>query len=217
VSDADSFIREVTEEVRRDRLNTLWRRFGPFIVGGLVGVVLVSAGLQWWGHRQDAAAQEAGARLLRALEADDPSVRAAELDLAAETLDTGPARLARLVAAASEAQAGEAAAAAAVFDGLAADAGASDTMAAFAAYRAAMLRAETAGALDTEAALTPLAEGDGPFRLLALEGRAAARAFAGDHAGARSDIEAILAAPSATEGLRQRAAALADTLPPADG
>ena len=47
----DTIIREVDEELRGDRMRALWRRFGPFVIGGAVAIVLVVAvneGWTWW-------------------------------------------------------------------------------------------------------------------------------------------------------------------------
>lgn len=40
--------REVDEELRRDRLKALWRRFGPYIIGAAIALVLVVAGRAYW-------------------------------------------------------------------------------------------------------------------------------------------------------------------------
>ena len=36
MSDSDSFIREVTEEVRQDRMLRYWKRYGPWVIGAIV-------------------------------------------------------------------------------------------------------------------------------------------------------------------------------------
>lgn len=213
VSDADSFIREVSEEVQRDRMFGLWKRYGPFVIGAIVAIVVATAGLQWIESRRAEAAREAGGRLLDALEADAPAARAEALLVDAEILDDGPARAARLAAAASLAEAGETAEAADLYAEIAETGG--DAFAAFADLRAILLRARTDGASATIPRLSPIAESDGPFRLMAREARASALVAAGDAAAARADIEAVLADPEATEQMRLRLRELAATLPPA--
>jgi hypothetical protein len=47
----DTLLREVDEELRRDRLRKLWRQGAPFIIGAAVAVVLLVAGYEgynWW-------------------------------------------------------------------------------------------------------------------------------------------------------------------------
>ena len=46
MADRDSFIDEVSEELRRDRMLTAWRRWGPWVVG--VVVLAVAAVLAPW-------------------------------------------------------------------------------------------------------------------------------------------------------------------------
>lgn len=48
---SDNIFREVDEELRNERLRALWNRYGIFIIGGAVAIVLVVAGneaLKWW-------------------------------------------------------------------------------------------------------------------------------------------------------------------------
>ncbi|RYE11417.1 MAG: tetratricopeptide repeat protein [Hyphomicrobiales bacterium] len=44
----DTLLREVDEELRRDRMRKLWRQGAPFIIGAAVGVVLLVAGYEGW-------------------------------------------------------------------------------------------------------------------------------------------------------------------------
>jgi hypothetical protein len=53
----DTLIREVDEELRRDRLRKAWRQLGPWVIGGAVAVVLAVAayeGWTWWQKSQSA-------------------------------------------------------------------------------------------------------------------------------------------------------------------
>jgi hypothetical protein len=80
VANSDSFINEVTEEVRRDRLFAMFRRYGWIAV---LIVLLLVAGAAWNEWRKAQARAESQARgdaLLAALEASDPAAQAAALD-----------------------------------------------------------------------------------------------------------------------------------------
>ena len=204
MSDSDSFIQEVSEEVRRDRMFRLWRRYAPAVLGGVVLVVGATAFNAWRDHSRATAAQEMGARMIAAGEAAAPAARAEAFLALADAADGGAATLARLRAAAELAAAGDAGGAAQAYGRIAEAADTEPAFAAFAAYRAAVLAAPQAGAAATVAALTPLTAEGGPFRLLALEARAAAHLALGDRAAARADLDAVAADPLATENLRAR-------------
>jgi hypothetical protein len=54
---SDTLIREVDEELRRDRMRKLWRQTGPWVIAAAVAVVLAVAayeGWQWWTKTQAA-------------------------------------------------------------------------------------------------------------------------------------------------------------------
>ncbi|HWA43332.1 MAG TPA: tetratricopeptide repeat protein [Hypericibacter adhaerens] len=58
---SDTLIREVDEELRRDRMRKLWRQTGPWVIGAAVAVVLGVAGYegwQWWAKTQAARSSE---------------------------------------------------------------------------------------------------------------------------------------------------------------
>src|ERR1700754_4629574 len=58
---SDTLIREVDEELRRDRMRKLWRQTGPWIIAGAVAVVLGVAGYEgwtWWQKTQAATSSD---------------------------------------------------------------------------------------------------------------------------------------------------------------
>lgn len=72
MSDTD-FIREVDEELRQEELRNLWDRFGPFVIGFALLIVLGTAankGYDYWKEKQ---AQESGDAFLAALTLSDNS------------------------------------------------------------------------------------------------------------------------------------------------
>jgi hypothetical protein len=79
MSDTDSFIDEVNEEVRRDRMFNLFRRYGWIAV---VAVLLLVGGAAWneWRASQEQAQSEAmGDAIVAALNLETASARAAAL------------------------------------------------------------------------------------------------------------------------------------------
>lgn len=98
VSQSDSFIDEVTEEVRRDRLFGLARKYGWIAVLAIVAIVGGAGFVEWRKAQTAAAAQQLGDSIYAALERDNALARLSALDgIAAE--GTGQALVALLTAA----------------------------------------------------------------------------------------------------------------------
>jgi hypothetical protein len=75
VSNPDSFIDEVTEEVRRDRLFAAFRRYGWIAVLAVLGIVGGAAWNEWQKAQAVERAQAFGDALLASLEATTPEAR----------------------------------------------------------------------------------------------------------------------------------------------
>ena len=206
MSESDSFIQEVQEEVRQDRMFALWKKWGPFVIAGVVLIVGAAAAWSWIQAREKAAAEALGDRFLAAGESDV----AAQEALVAEA---GPeaAVLARLALAAAQAEAGETEAARALFTEIAEDASLTREYSDLARLQAIRLQAESAPA-EALTALGFLTGSEGPYRLLAVELAAVLKLNTGDVDGARTDLTAIMVDPGATEALRTRVVALMATI-----
>ncbi len=76
----DSFIDEVTEEVRRDRLFRLFRRYGWIAVLAVVLIVAGAAVNEWRKSQARQAAQAEGDAVLAALDRETPAARAQALE-----------------------------------------------------------------------------------------------------------------------------------------
>ncbi len=61
------FIREIEEELRRDRLVKLWERYGHYAVGAAVLIVALTAGWRGWDWYQTREGIKAGSRFEAAL------------------------------------------------------------------------------------------------------------------------------------------------------
>lgn len=203
MSDSDSFIHEVTEEVRRDRMFRLWKKYGPWVIALIVLIIAGTAAWNWWIQREREAARELGGAFL---ETDIASVEDQQRLL--ERAE-GPAEvIARLRLAAAQAESGNAEEAAALYREVAATEGLAAAYADFARLQAVRLGLASMTASEAISALDPLAAEGAPYRLLALELRAVAKLNAGDTEGAHADLRAILESPEATRDLAERAAAL---------
>ena len=91
MADTDSFIQEVTEEVRQDRMFGLWKRYGAYVLAGVFLVVAAAAFWQWRVSEQRAATEEAGGALSAAAQIEEAEARAAAFaEAASEIGDAAP-------------------------------------------------------------------------------------------------------------------------------
>lgn len=202
--ESDSFINEVSEEVRRDRLYRFLRKWGWLIATVILVVVGGAAANEWRKARATAAAQAAGEALRAAMLEDDPTRRAQRLTaLAGDASAADP--LVRIAAAGSLREAGDTSGAAATLAALAADPAASPLYRDLATLQRVMLLGSAMASSERLAALEALTTPGAPFRPLALEQRALAHLDAGNPARAQADLLAVLTDPGAPEGVQSRA------------
>jgi hypothetical protein len=64
----DAFIREVDDELRREQMSHIGRRYGLWIVGGVLAALIAFGGWTWWKHHQTNVAAEQGEQLALALD-----------------------------------------------------------------------------------------------------------------------------------------------------
>jgi hypothetical protein len=201
VSNPDSFINEVTEEVRRDKLFGYLRRYGWI---GIVAVLLIVGGAAWREYQiaQKRALSEAfGDAVLAALDQDDPAARSAAL---AAVDAPGPRRALLGLLQASDPDADRPGALAALA-AVAADVSVPASYRDLATLRRVILAGADLPLADRRALLDPIATPGRPFRVLALEQLALLTLEAGDAAAAITALEALRQDQEATPGLRRRA------------
>ncbi|MEM0989336.1 MAG: hypothetical protein AAGK00_10680 [Pseudomonadota bacterium] len=203
MSDTDSFIQEVSEEVRQDRMYALWKKWGPLVIGGIAVVVGGAAFWSWQKAQDRAAAEVRGGTFIAA----DPA-EINQMTALPERVD-GPAQLiAQLAAAAALAEEGQAEEALAAYQAVVARPDLAPEYADLAALQVARLTVATGDAEGARQGLAVLVEANRPYRLLALELRAALAMAAGDVEAAQADLRVLVADPAATPGQRQRALAM---------
>lgn len=204
MSDSDSFINEVSEEVRRDQLFGYIRKYGWIAVTGVALIVGGAAYNEYSKAQSEAAAEATGDAMMTALEENDPDARAAAL----ARLETqgASAAVTLLLTAASQEEAGQLAEASATLGALATNMDVPAIYRDLAAFKAALLPSDDLAA--RKAALEALSQPGAPFALLALEQLGLMQVDAGDVDGAIDTMTAITKDAAATRGLRERAQTL---------
>ena len=186
---SEEFIREVDEELRRDRIAMLWRRYGTLVLTIAVLIVVGTAAKVGWDQwRQRAGAAEAlrFAAAERAMGAGQGTDAAQQFATLAADGDTGFAALARLKEAEAKLGQKDEAGALTALDQLAATKGDDTILRDLATLLAAERRLDKADPAELTKTLEPLAAGDLPWRHQARELLALAAIRAGDLDKARS-------------------------------
>lgn len=206
MSNTDSFIDEVTEEVRRDRLYALMRRYGWIAALAILLLVGGAAWNEWRKAQAQAAAEATGDAILGAMEAESAAARAEAL----ATIEGQPANapVRGLLRASELVDAGDKAGALAAYDAVAALGDAPEIYRAIAAFKALLLRGPDMERTALRIELEALARPGAPLRLLAEEQLALDEIGAGETEAALSRLNAILADVEVTSGLRRRASQL---------
>ncbi len=192
--------------MRQERWAKLWKRYGNYVVGAVIALVLSVAGYQGWRAYDIATRQSDGERFAAALTlAGDKQTQAAAEAFAGLAADAtaGYALLARFQEAALMAKRGEPAAAA--YADLAADPGVDAAYRDLAVILGAFHEMNGPGAGDLSARLAPLTADGNPWRHSAKELTAVLAARAGDRMKARALFTALAADTTAPQGIRARA------------
>ena len=203
MSETDSFIDEVTEEVRRDRLFAVMRKYGWIGLVVVAGIVGGAAWNEWQKARDMDAAQAFGDSVLAALEAGD---RTAALD--ALQASGGRAGVLGLMQAAEAVAAGDKAGALARLQAVGADATLPRSLRDLARIKAVIVAGDLMEPAARDAVLADLATPGAPYRLMALEQQALVHLAAGRTDEAVALARQILAESGVTPGLQQRASEL---------
>lgn len=205
MANTDTFIDEVSEEVRRDRLFALMRRWGWVPILVIVGIVGGAAYSEWNKAQTQATSQAFGDALLGALDADDTETRLAALaDVDVPTPEAGI--ILALLQAGEAANGDDRAAAAAMLRAAAEAPGLQDRYSHLALLKAEML--DPAPEDEARLVLETIAAPGAPYSALAEEQLALMEIRSGDLDAGLDRLRAIERSAAATAGLQQRAAQL---------
>ena len=202
--------REVEEDVRKERLEKLWKAYGDYVIAFLALIILSVAGYQLWLRYQDSQRAKASTEFVTAQHVTSPSQAVTAFDKLSKTAPGGYGTLARLAQANAMLAAGQLKDAIALYQEIAKnDAG---PIGATARLRAAWLMADTSSRAELATLLEPLSGTTSPWRPLTREVLAYSDYKTGDVKAAATAFEALAQDPDSPDALKSRARAFADFL-----
>ena len=207
MSDTDSFIDEVSEEIRREKLFKTFRKYG-WIGVALVVIVVGGTGYREYSRAAEKTASETfGSSVLAALQENDPSARVAQLDTITAPNASAGAMIAMLQAA-ELASDKDGAGAAAKLEAAAVSGDLDQMYRDILNFKRLTVVESGIDAGERRMGFEQLATPGNPLRLLAEEQLALLDLAASDSAAAVNRLSMILEDAELTQGLRQRAGQL---------
>ncbi len=204
----DALIREVDEELRREQWAKLWDRYGTYLLGVAMALILGVGGYRVWEAKQLARAEAAGAEYTEALRLN----AAGKADEAAKKLETlatsgpgGYAAMAELQRAGALLKTSRPVDALAVFEKVSKDTSVDPMLRGFASIQAATLRLGEADFTEMQNRLNDLKAKGSAWRHNAQELLGLAAIKAGRLDDARAALGALLGDPETPQGALERA------------
>jgi hypothetical protein len=204
----DGFLREVEEELRRERFERIWKEYGTFILAGAALIVIGVFGYKYVENRRLTAAQTSGERYESAMDlASTGKDGSAEKEFQAIVADGtgGYPELARLQLAGVLLKQGKKVEAVAAYDELAKSADADPMLRDYAALQAAAARMGEADFTELQNRLTPLMSDTNPWRFSARELLGVAAFKAGKADEARTTLTPLLVDQKTPQSIAERA------------
>lgn len=184
---ADIF-HEVEEDLRRDQAAALWKKYGNYVIGGALVLVLAVAGQWGWKEYSTRKQLQASAEFLSAATTADATQRDAALSKLASDGGTYGV-LSRFRLAESAIQAGDKARARKILGEVAKDTSADKPLRDLATIQAALLELQIGKPADAADLVKDLTKAGEPYRLSALEITGLAQLAGGDKAKAKATFE----------------------------
>lgn len=211
----DSFIREVDEELRSDQMKSIWKRFGKYIIGIAVLIVVGTGAFRGYDYWTRSEASRSGDAFLAALnlarEGRQDEALAALRELEKDGYGSYPA-LARMRAATVLSDTGDNDAAIADFSTIGNDNSIPASVRDIARIRAAYLLVDSGSYDDVVVQVEGISGADNPMRHSAREALGLAAWKAGELTQARQWFEQIVGDTGVPSGISQRAQMMLDLI-----
>jgi hypothetical protein len=207
MSERDIF-KEVEEDLRREQLARLWDRYGVYVLGVALAIVVFVGGFSGWRWYQAQQAMENGATFYAAADLANDEKYAEAREAMAKLGKGAPAgyrALARLEIAALHVKEGRKSDAVAAYDEVAADSSVDGVLKDFAKVQAAALRLDEAEPAEMTRRLENLDADGNPWRYSARELLALSAYRSGNTAESEKLFTRILSDPFAPAEMRRRA------------
>ncbi len=212
---SEDIFREIDEDLRAERMQKVWKRYGAYFIAGAVLIVAGVAGFGLWRDRDLAQRGQQGVQMFDALtqaERGDSAGAQAALALLAQEGSGGYALLARFNNAALKLRAGDVPGGAALLDQIAGDAKVDQVFRDLAVVQSVQAQIDTLEPATVEARLQPLLGDANAWRFSARELQALARIKAGKLAEAREVLTRLADDQATPSGIRARATELLQAL-----
>lgn len=204
MSDTDSFIEEVTEEVRRDRMYAYMKRYGWI---GALAVVLIVGGAAFSEYRKAQARAQAealGDAILAAMAEPTPAARQARL-VGVEAQNPGTMAVINMMTASEAIAAEDTETAIAQLEAASVNADAPEVYRQIAAFKLLLIQADSMDPASRRQQLEALAQPGQPLSFLAQEQLAFLEISEGDKQAAAARLQSIIQAAGVSPDLQQRA------------
>lgn len=215
----EAFLREVDEELRRDQLANLWRRYGRWMLIAIGAFLIALAGYLYWAEKRKEAIDQQSDRLSRAvqfLDEGETDKGLKELQALSGEGSDGIKALARLAEASQFVRADEKEKAISAYEAIAADKSLAEPFRELASFRAVQLQYDSLKPEQVIEKLKPLAQDGTPWFGPAGELLAVAYLDSGQPQLARALFEAIAGSEQVPPSLRARASQMISMLPPTE-
>ena len=206
--DNEALIREIQQEVQREKWKKLWDQYGVMALSVVGAVLLIGAGWQWYAAVEKGRAERAGGQFYEAtrmLDGDKKKDGLAGLEQIAKEGSPAYAVLAKLRLAAEARTAKETDKALKLYEEVAANSSIDSLLQSFASLQIASLKVDKGDWTEVQNRLNPLVDGSSPWRYSAQELLGVAAFKNGKWAEAKQAYEKLLGDTNTPAGMRQRA------------